>query len=354
MKKQITMKKQIIQLKNFGIALLMLAFWGCTSYNSYDDVAWEDKAPTDWENPAVTQINRMAPRAYFIPFASEQEVDGDNKWASSLIQSLNGEWQFHIAQNPSERPFYFYKDDFDTREWTTIKVPANWECEGFEYPIYTNVKYPHAKTPPTIQKHYNPVGSYKRTFTVPESWNGKDITLHFGAAGSAVYVWVNEQKVGYFEDSKTPSEFNITPYLNEDENTLAVEIFKWSDASYLEDQDFWRLAGITRDVFLMARNPFHIKDFKTTATLSDDYTTGVFEVETQIEASEKGKVKVVLKDGEEVIKSLTVGTDSKGVVESTIPNVKKWTAETPYLYELLITLMDENDKVIEVIGRAHV
>ena len=343
------MKNQIIKTKNYGLALLMLAAVSCTSYNSYKDVPWEEKAPADWENPAISEINRMASRAYFIPFANEQEVDADNIWASSLIQSLNGEWQFHIAQKPSERPYYFYKDDFDTREWTTIKVPSNWECEGFEYPIYTNVKYPHAKTPPTIQKHYNPVGSYKRTFTIPKNWSGKDIVLHFGAAGSAVYVWVNEQQVGYFEDSKTPSEFNITSLLKEGENTLAVEIFKWSDASYLEDQDFWRLAGITRDVFLMARNPLHIKDFKVTSSLSDDYTTGVFEVETEFETAKQGKVKVVLKDGDDVIKSLMVETDSKTNVTATLPNVKKWTAETPYLYELLITVLDENDKVVEVV-----
>lgn len=343
------MKKQINHLKIYGMAILMLAIFGCTSYKSYKDVPWDEKAPADWENPAVSEINRMAPRAYFIPFANEQEVNRDNIWNSSLIQSLNGEWQFHLAQNPSERPFYFYKDDFDTRDWTTIKVPANWECEGFEYPIYTNVKYPHAKTPPTIQKHYNPVGSYKRNFSIPDNWSGKDIILHFGAAGSAVYVWVNEQQVGYFEDSKTPSEFNITPYLKSGENTLAVEIFKWSDASYLEDQDFWRLAGITRDVFLMARNPLHVKDFKVISTLADNYTTGVFEVETELEAPKQGNVNVVLKDGERVIESQTQETDSKVVVKSTIPNVKQWTAETPYLYELLITLTDENDKVIEVI-----
>ncbi|SMO73792.1 beta-galactosidase [Saccharicrinis carchari] len=337
------------QIKNYGMALLLLVFMSCTNYNSYEDVPWEEKSPADWENPAVSEINRMAPRAYFIPFANAQEVDADNIWGSSLIKSLNGEWRFHIAQNPSERPFYFFMDDFDTREWTTIKVPANWECEGFEYPIYTNVKYPHAKTPPTIQAHYNPVGSYKRSFTIPENWTGKDVILHFGAAGSAVYVWVNEQQVGYFEDSKTPSEFNITSYLKDGENTLAVEIFKWSDASYLEDQDFWRLAGITRDVFLMARNPVHIKDFRVNATLSDDYNTGLFKVDVDVATPGQAKVKAVLKDGSQVLQTMIISTSQQAVGECSVTEVKKWTAETPHLYELLITLMDENDQVLEVV-----
>lgn len=339
---------------NFVISILAaLTGFSCVSYNDYKDVSWLEKTPVDWENPEVFEINREHTRAYFIPFANESEVDRDNIWSSSLIQSLNGEWLFHIAQNPSERPYYFFKDDFDTKEWKTIKVPANWECEGFEYPIYTNSKYPHAKTPPTIQKHYNPVGSYKRTFEIPATWTHKEIFLHFGAAGSAVYVWVNEQQVGYFEDSKTPSEFNITKYLKKGENTLAVEVFKWSDASYLEDQDFWRLAGITRDVFLMARETQYIRDFKVLAGLADDYTTGTFELTVDVVETENAKpatVSAKLMDGDIEIKSFSaVAKNDKVVFNAEFPDVKKWTAETPNLYNLLIALKDTDGKVSEVL-----
>ena len=312
---------------NFKIIILFVCaakVMACTNYNDYKDVLYEEKSPTDWENPAVCEINREAPRAYFIPFASEGEVDRDNIWASSLIQSLNGEWLFHLAQNPSERPYYFFKDDFDTRSWNTIKVPSNWEMEGYEYPIYVNAGYPHAKTPPLIQDHYNPVGSYKRTFEIPANWAGKEIFLHFGAAGSAVYVWVNEEMVGYFEDSKTPSEFNITEYLKSGKNTLAVEVYKWCDGSYLEDQDFWRLAGITRDVFLMARNPVHIRDFKIISSLTDDYNNGVFELTAEVVGGNAAKVEAKLLDGDQAVESFSANTESGMVSFSAeIPSVKK-------------------------------
>ncbi|WP_289054210.1 glycoside hydrolase family 2 TIM barrel-domain containing protein [Carboxylicivirga marina] len=330
--------------------ILLFSMMACTSYSDYKNVTWTENSPVDWENPAVSQLNREPARAYYIPFAAEAEVDRDNKWASSLIQSLNGDWSFHLSQNPSERPYYFFKDDFDTRHWKTIKVPSNWECEGYEYPIYTNVKYPHEKTPPTIQRHYNPVGSYKRTFTIPANWDEKDIFLHFGAAGSAVYLWVNEQQVGYFEDSKTPSEFNITKYLTPGENTLAVEIYKWSDGSYLEDQDFWRLAGITRDVFLMARNQQHIRDYEVESGLADDYTTGTFSLSTEVVGIGAATVEAKLMDGTEEMKLFNANvTEGTVFFDANFPGVKRWTAETPHLYNLIITLKDAQGDVIEVL-----
>ncbi len=333
--------------------MLLGGLSSCTGYKSYKDVSWEEQTPADWENQAVFQINKEAPRASFVPFADQKEVDRDNIWNSSFIQSLNGGWMFNLVTKPSDRPYYFYKDDFDTRDWKTIKVPSNWECEGFEYPIYTNVKYPHEKTPPTIQDFYNPVGSYKRTFTVPSDWNHKEVYLHFGAAGSAVNVWVNEQKVGYFEDSKTPSEFNITKYLKPGNNTLAVEIFKWSDASYLEDQDFWRLAGITRDVYLLARNPQHIRDFRVNAGLKDDYSTGVFDLSVELTQTSKeipARVSAVLTYAGQTVKSFEKEVVANQVnFSAEFAQVSCWSAETPNLYDLEITLKDSNDKVIEVV-----
>ncbi|MFO8002486.1 MAG: beta-galactosidase, partial [Marinilabilia sp.] len=268
--------------KPFLALVIGVLLISCNNYKDYSDVPYEEKSPSDWENQAVNQINREAPRSWYVPFADNSEVDADDKWSSSLLKSLNGEWLFHLAQNPSERPVHFFKDDFDTRDWNTIPVPSNYELEGYTYPIYTNVQYPHEKTPPTIQDHYNPVGSYKRTFTVPENWKNKEVFLHLGAASSAAYVWVNEEQVGYTQDSKTPAEFDVTGYLKPGENTLAVEVYKWSDGSYIEDQDMWRLGGITRDVFLMAREEQHIPDYKVSAGLLDDYTTGDFRLRAQI------------------------------------------------------------------------
>nr|MDA3835178.1 DUF4981 domain-containing protein [Spirochaetales bacterium] len=316
------------------------------------DVPFEEKVPADWENTAVNQINKEAPRAWFVPFASSNEVDADNKWNSSLIQSLNGEWLFKYSDNPSSRPFFFFKDDFDTRIWSKIKGPANFEIEGFTYPIYTNSQYPHEVTPPTIQDNYNPVGSYKKTFTLPAHWAGKEVFVHFGAVSSAMYLWVNEQLVGYSQDSKTPAEFNITQYLQPGENSLAVEVYKWSDGSYLEDQDFWRLGGITRDVFLMARNPTHIRDFRVDANLADDYATGALALQVELSDAQAPSytISATLKDGDNTVEEFS-GVATNGLVnfESTYPQIKKWTAETPYLYQLEITLKNADDNVVEVI-----
>lgn len=337
------------------VSILIFAslLWGCQSYSDYSDIPYEEKLPVEWENPAVNQINKEAPRAWFVPFADASEVNSEDKWASSLLKSLNGEWMFHFSQNPVERPAWFFKNDFDTRDWETITVPSNFEIEGFTYPIYTNVQYPHEKTPPVIQEHYNPVGSYKRTFTIPENWDGKEVYLHFGAVSSAMYVWVNEQKVGYSEDSKTPAEFNITKYLKPGDNTLAVDVYKWSDGSYLEDQDFWRLGGITRDVFLMAREKQHLRDFRVTAGLDDDYTTGIFRMQAEMKVSSDDNsvtVEAMLYDGDELVERFSKIT-SKGRVEfaSEYENVKPWSAEIPNLYNLVIILKDDAGKVLEVI-----
>jgi beta-galactosidase len=327
----------------------LFAILSCTSYTDYSEVPYDEPNPKPWEDPGITEINRVAPHAHFIPYASANQAQSDDKWQSPFLMSLNGTWQFHLAQNPSERPFWFFKDDFDTRKWNEIRVPSNWEREGFDYPIYTNVKYPHAKTPPLIQSHYNPVGSYKRTFEVPENWQGKDIILHFGAASSMINVWVNEQYVGYSEDSKTPAEFNITPYIKDGENSLAVEIFRWSDASYLEDQDFWRLSGMTRDVYLKVRGKDAVKDFRVGSNLGNDYTTGLFSLQVELDAQDEISVEAVLSLDNQSVLEFTENTSGETVnFSAEIENVKQWSAEIPNLYELMITLK-KGDEIIEVI-----
>lgn len=345
-------------MKHLLLFALIATFLTSAGKSKYNNVPYTDKVPHDWENPAVSEINREAPRAYYIPFATAEQALANDIWKSPKIKSLNGIWQFHLSKNPYVRPFYFFKDDYDTDDWKTLKVPANWEMHGFDVPIYVNVQYPHAPTPPVIQKHYNPVGSYKRTFTIPENWKGQEIYLHFGAVSSAMYVWVNEQMVGYSEDSKTPSEFNITKYLKAGNNSLAVEVYRWSDGSYLEDQDFWRMSGITRDVFLMARNPQHIRDYRVSSPLINNYRDGEFKL--AIEVINTGtttpalSVEAVLLDGKKQIASMkqSVKTANQPVtvnLGTTVLGAKPWTAENPNLYQLLITLKDEAGKTIEII-----
>ena len=316
--------------------------------------------PPDWENQAVFNINREAPRAWFVPFRDVDKLGESSPMESSLIQSLNGSWKFHLAQNPGERPVDFFKEDYDTGDWDLIPVPSNWEMQGYDYPIYTNVKFPHEKNPPFMQKHYNPTGSYLTDFTLPEGWEGKEIYLHFGAVSSAMYVWINEQQVGYSEDSKTPAEFNISPYLREGKNSMAVLVYKWSDASYLEDQDFWRMGGITRDVFLMARNSCHIRDFRVEAGLDESYRDGTFNLQVELINLDKDSVPAcsvqatLLDDQENVIMDETLAVDLKegtgwAKMEKRFDHVKQWSAEIPNLYQLRIQLKDEQGEVIEAI-----
>jgi len=351
------MTKQQFIKKITLLFLVIGLITACTSYNKYEGVAFEEKVPADWENQEVFEINREAPRASFIPYLSKDKALADQKWDSQLLQSLNGQWKFHLAHTPAERPYYFFKEDYDIRDWDEIKVPSNWEVVGYDVPIYTNVKYPHEQTPPTMQDHYNPVGSYKKTFTISNDWKNKELFVHFGAVSSAFYIWINGQMVGYSEDSKTPAEFNITEYVKSGENNIAVEVYRWSDASYLEDQDFWRLSGLSRDVYLQAREKQHIRDFTVIADLDETYTNGKFKLSVKTlnkEASEAGiMVEAGLYDGDALIQSFeeekTLSDKALVDFEATVPNVKKWTAETPNLYQLYITLKGKDGKIHEVI-----
>jgi len=345
-------------MKYFLFIVLAVLISTASGKSKYKNIPYDEKTPHDWENPAVSELNREAQRAYFIPFATVDQAIQNDIWKSPFIQSLNGTWQFHLSHTPYVRPFYFFKDDYDTDDWSTIKVPGNWELQGFDVPIYTNIRYPFEKNPPYIQKFYNPVGSYKRTFTIPENWNGQDIILHFGAVTSAMYVWINEQKVGYSEDSKTPAEFNITKYLKKGSNSLAVEVYRWCDGSYLEDQDFWRMSGMTRDVFLMARNPQHISDFRVSSSLVNNYKDGEFKLTVEV-ANSAAKtlplnVEAVLMDGAKKVAEMKQSFQTTGKSVSTILNTKisaakPWSSENPNLYQLLITLKDGSGKVIEVL-----
>jgi beta-galactosidase len=232
---------------------------------------------TEWENPSIIDIGKEPPHAHFIPLGSANETN-DN---SSLVKSLNGNWKFNYVDKPDDRPTIFFQNNFNDATWKMIPVPSNWEWQGFGIPIYTNITYPFPKIPPYIDHSYNPVGTYRTSFTVPKNFAGKDIILQFGSITGCAYIWVNGQQVGMSKVSKSAAEFNVTKYLNANENTLAVQVFRWHDGSYLEDQDFFRVTGIERDVLLIARPNIALQDFKIDALLDKNYKNGIFVITCQ-------------------------------------------------------------------------
>lgn len=314
-------------------------------------------AQNDWENQNVYQRNKLAPRASYIPYAHVDELKTGDPEDSSFYTSLNGLWKFRLSEKPADRPRNFFRTDFDDSDWALIAIPSNWEMEGYDYPIYTNIKYPHKKTPPLIQEHYNPVGSYRMNFKLTPGMLEKDLVLHFGAVSSAMNLWVNGEKVGYSQGSKTPAEFRINDYVKEGENLLAVEVFKWSDGSYLEDQDFWRLGGITREVYLLAREKDQIQDLWIKSDFMKDNIRGKFEVTLKIKVS--GSRNLVLdisledSQGREAYDNTVELSQSKGMFEVSdsvvLDDVKPWSAENPNLYTLTITLKDEKGNTVEVL-----
>ena len=193
----------------------------------------------DWENPALFELNKEKPHATFILFDKQQDVVTDDYSRSPFYKLLNGTWQFVYVDKHADRIKDFYSKDLNTAAWKTIPVPSNWEMKGFGIPIYTNIAYPHPRTPPFIGDN-NPVGTYRKEFTVPGNWNNKEVLLHFGSIAGCGFIYVNGQKVGISKAAKSPAEFNITRYLKKGSNLLAVQVFRWHDGSYLEDQDFWR------------------------------------------------------------------------------------------------------------------
>jgi beta-galactosidase len=313
----------------------------------------------DWENQNVFERNKLPPRASFVPFASMEELKTGNPEASSFYISLNGLWKFRFSEKPGDRPENFFRTDFDDSKWALTTVPSNWEMEGYGYPIYTNIKYPHEKTPPRIQEHYNPVGSYRMSFKITPGMLEKDLVLHFGAVSSAMNLWVNGKKVGYSQGSKTPAEFRINNHVQEGENLLAVEVFKWSDGSYLEDQDFWRLGGITRDVFLLAREKDQIRDLWIKSDLMPDNKQGKFEAILKIHRSGKRDLSWVLTlsdpEGRQVLEKTMELNESEETFEASITSeleeVRPWSAENPNLYTMTAALKDDQGKTIEILGQ---
>ncbi len=313
---------------------------------------WENP---EWENPEIFQINREKPTASFYKYTDETEALKNDSWHnSSLYKSLNGTWSFYYADSVQARPTAFYKNGFDIRGWDTIKVPSNWEMKGFGIPVYTNIKYMFPANPPFIPHYLNNNGSYLKQFEIPEDWGEKDIYLHFAGVSGAMYVWINGEFVGYNEGSKTAAEFNITKLAKPGKNSIAVQVLRWSDASYMEDQDFWRLSGIERDVYLYANNKITLKDFRVFADLENNYQDGVFnlnlEVHNNTEYPVEKLIKIKLMDGETEVYSEVENFNLKSGINSvrfnkTIQNIKSWNAEQPHLYTLLISVNGESTAI---------
>ncbi|WP_042149018.1 MULTISPECIES: glycoside hydrolase family 2 TIM barrel-domain containing protein [unclassified Pseudoalteromonas] len=314
----------------------------------------------NWQNHQVFAINKQAPHATLFPYLSKQAALVDQPSQNNNYLLLNGLWQFNWQKDPKNAPTGFEKKGFDDSQWSQIPVPGNWEIEGFGYPIYLDERFPFTTTWPDAPEDYNPVGSYRKPFKLPDSWKNKQVFLHVGAAKSSLDVWLNGKKIGYSQGSKTPAEFDLTEYVKED-NLLAFQIRRWTDASYLESQDMLRISGIERDVYLYATPKQHIFDFHAKPGLNKDFTQGEFELDLTVKnyADKQAKnltasyqlldpaqnMTVVLNASQKL--SLNKLGQNELSLNGKLNKPRLWTAETPNLYTLLINLENENGEIIE-------
>ncbi|HPB11798.1 MAG TPA: glycoside hydrolase family 2 TIM barrel-domain containing protein, partial [Kiritimatiellia bacterium] len=311
-------------------------------------------AAREWENEQVNAVNREPARAASFPLAKAADALTAEEPDTPYRVLLNGDWTYCWSGSPDERPADFHTPGFDASRWFTIDVPSCVEMRGYGIPIYTNIRYPHQRKPPLIGTEYNPVSSYLKRFTVPAAWQGRPVFIRFDGVYSAFYLWVNGTYVGYSEDSKLPAEFNLTKHLKAGENTLAVEVYRWSDGSYLEDQDMFRFSGIYRDVSLFSPPPAELRDFSVTTQLAADFKSAVLHLTAKGRAL-NGKAAAATVKGElfdagfsrvatlpELRLALTAdGADAVAHCE-TPPGQelapRLWSAEDPYLYTLVLTL----------------
>jgi len=316
----------------------------------------------DWENSELFGINKEEAHNTAIPFATLEQAKKGERESSPFYKLLNGNWKFNWVPKPADRPLDFFKTEYDVSSWDEIPVPISWQLYGYGVPIYLNTDYAFGVVnPPYIPHDNNPVGSYRRNFTVPDNWDEREVFIHFAGVKSAFYIWVNGKKVGYSQGSMTPAEFNLTPYLKGGENVLAVEVYRWSDASYIEDQDMWRLSGIFRDVFLFSTPKIHIRDFFIKTDLDENYKNAQLAIDVELKNYSDKNVDeyyleaVLLDDkGEQVgetMKRPNIALSANDKVsinlKQLIKDPKKWTAETPNLYQVVLTLKNKNDKTIE-------
>ncbi|MBD0427656.1 glycoside hydrolase family 2 TIM barrel-domain containing protein [Aquisalinus flavus] len=309
----------------------------------------------EWQDPEIVHVNEEAPRASFIPYETTQLARQDTPDRSAFYQSLDGTWKFSWAPRPADRAAEFWRQDYDVSGWDDIDVPSNWERRGYGLPRYVNADYVFGAQEPVVPVDDNPVGSYRRTFTVPESWDDRRIFLRFGAANSGMYVWVNGQQVGYTEDSKLPAEFDISEFVEPGENMVAAEVYQWSSGTYLEDQDFWSISGLERTVDLIAQPETHIRDFFANAGLSkSDLSTGTLDLSVELRGPDATTLSVAysLFDGDTEVLTGEAVAGGEGLVRfnKQLAGVRQWSAETPNLYTLVIEMKDGDGDIIEAIS----
>ncbi len=310
-------------------------------------------------NHQIFEENKLSPRATYFGFESPNI---DEKKNSKRFLDLNGEWKFYFVKDPKKRPTTFQNAHFDDSDWNTIHVPANWEIEGYDYPIYLDERYPFDTKWPEVPNDYNPVGTYRKELNLSKEFLSEDVILHFAGAKSAMYLYVNGNYVGYSQGSKTPAEFNITEYVKEGTNLIAIQMFRWSDASYLESQDMLRMSGIERDVYLYSQPKVFVADYYAYTNLDDSYKDGIFKTTAYIQNNKSDVVSRTLNlelwDGNTSIfkqkKTIELPKDSRIDIDfkELVKDVKLWSAEIPNLYTLRISLEDPlNPKNNQYINR---
>ncbi|MFW6309280.1 MAG: glycoside hydrolase family 2 TIM barrel-domain containing protein, partial [bacterium] len=318
----------------------------------------------DWENPRVFEKNQTKPHTTLVPFNTEKKALNSKGSSSDNYFSLNGKWKFNWSQNPELAPEGFYKLNYSYNNWDEIKVPSNWQMEGYGYPLFRNVSHTFPSDPPEVPSDFNPVGSYVKIFELPENWDNRKIFLHFEGVKSASYVWINGEEVGYNQGGMEPAEYDITDYLKSGKNKIAVKVLRYSDGTYLECQDMWRLSGIYRDVYLMSTPQVHIRDFYVTTDLDSSYKDANLKVEAKIKNYKKDRIKnyqfiLQLYDEEDKevfsrsvsknIETIASGEEKEITVLQKVKNPDKWSAEFPHLYTLTLKLQDENKNTLEVL-----
>ncbi len=363
-------------LPRYFATLTMLLLLG-TPLLFCSSVFSQNAPPADWENPQLTGIGNERPHASYVPYDRVADALQDDRAASPFFVLLNGTWKFNWSENPDKWPVNFCSDAFDVSQWKDIRVPVTIEVEGYGYPIYVNQSYEFVHLmkpdPPRVPHDYNPVGTFRRDFDVPVTWNGREIFVRFEAVKSFCYVWVNGIRAGMGKDGKTPVEFNITKYVHPGRNIIGIEVFRWSDGTYLECQDMWRMSGINRDVVLYSTPGTHIRDFSVTGDLFSGYRHGMLRVAAIIRSGNTNPpenldrpflkptctldlalYKTKTSKEPELTESIRFqpggGSEDTLLFAKYLPDPLKWSAETPNLYHLVLTLKDSEGNILESTG----
>lgn len=339
--------------------LLGLLLLSCKLYGNPDTTV-HAPVPAEIEDPRCVGINKQPAHATLMTYGNLKEALAADRHASSFSQSLNGKWKFNYVDWPQKRPVDFYKESYDVSRWDDIEVPSNWQIKGYGTPYYSNYNYIFQKdfpkvmsTPPvyfTAYRERNPVGSYRREFTLPDNWNGRRIFVTFDGVDAGFFLWVNGKKVGYSVNSRNAAEFDLTEFVKPGKNMIAAEVYRFTTGSYLEDQDMWRLSGIFRNVTLWSSPETHIRDFTITTDLDQQYKNAVLKVTAKVknygkQQASARQLEVALYDGDKMVKTITVDVPAllagqETAVNATIAvtNPRKWTAETPALYTTVLSL----------------